>query len=226
LPAVQIDRIIRSRRKTVALIVQNDGQVIVRAPLRVSARAIQEFVDEKADWVRAKQEQARKAGPPPAPRKFQNGELFWFLGRQYPLHLVEPVPGQPVLALNSGFQLDRRAVSGAGPVFTAWYREQCRVYLTQTVKTIAARHGFRYARIKITSAETRWGSCSSTGTLSFPWRLVMAPPDVIEYVVVHELVHTRVPNHGREFWAAVAAIDPDYPKKIAWLKANGRQLRI
>ncbi|NPV77748.1 MAG: M48 family metallopeptidase, partial [Anaerolineae bacterium] len=81
-------------------------------------------------------------------------------------------------------------------------------------------------QIKITSAKTRWGSCSAKGTVSFPWRLVMAPVPVIDYVVVHELVHILEKNHSRAFWNKVRAIMPDYQQKIRWLEVNGYTLMI
>jgi len=78
--------------------------------------------------------------------------------------------------------------------------------------------------IRISSARTRWGSCSSRGTLSFTYRLVMAPPDVVDYVVLHELVHTQIHNHSKTFWNKVAKLMPDYKPRLAWLKKNGKYL--
>ena len=87
-------------------------------------------------------------------------------------------------------------------------------------------YDFKVNRVRITSARTRWGSCSSQHNLNFTYRLCMAPLDVIEYVVVHELVHLRVPNHSLAFWQAVEKIKPDYHKQRAWLKKNGTLLTL
>jgi predicted metal-dependent hydrolase len=78
--------------------------------------------------------------------------------------------------------------------------------------------------VRISSARTRWGSCSSRGSLSFTWRLVMAPVEVVDYVIVHELAHLRVHNHSPEFWKEVARLMPDYAQRKQWLKDNGRLL--
>jgi predicted metal-dependent hydrolase len=94
------------------------------------------------------------------------------------------------------------------------------------VALYAAQHGFQPGRIRITSARTRWGSCSSKGTLSFTWRLVMAPLEVVDYVVIHELAHLRVKNHSQVFWDSVAALMPDYKRHVTWLKKNGRFLTL
>jgi predicted metal-dependent hydrolase len=92
------------------------------------------------------------------------------------------------------------------------------------VLVMARKHGFHYQKLRISSARTRWGSCSSSGTLSFTYRLVMAPPEVVDYVVVHELVHTQVRNHSKTFWTTVEEIMPDYKQRRTWLKKNGGSL--
>ena len=88
----------------------------------------------------------------------------------------------------------------------------------------AARLGVRYERIRIGGQRTLWGSCSSRGTLSFNWRLVLAPPEVLDYVVVHELCHLRVPNHSRRFWALVERQRPHWREQRAWLREHGPEL--
>jgi hypothetical protein len=92
------------------------------------------------------------------------------------------------------------------------------------VPAIAGKHGLRYQNIRISSARTRWGSCSSRGTLSFTYRLIMAPAEVVDYVVMHELVHTQIKNHSKIFWNKVGELMPDYRNRLAWLKKNGKFL--
>ena len=123
-------------------------------------------------------------------------------------------------------KLSRDALPKAPLVFKNWYRQQAAKILAERSQWYASRHGFAYQKIRISSALTRWGSCSSKGTLSFTWRLVMAPIPVIDYVVVHELVHLQVKNHSKEFWGRVELIMPDYKQKIKWLKENGHLLRL
>lgn len=86
--------------------------------------------------------------------------------------------------------------------------------------------GGEYTRITIREQKTRWGSCSSRGTLSFNWKLMLAPPAVLDYVVVHELCHLKHMDHSREFWAAVEEVLPDYKEKRKWLKEHGSELQI
>jgi len=222
--------IIRTRRKTVALVVKPDGQLVVRAPLRATKKQIQQAVEQQAEWIRATQEKALVRYHPLVPKQFTSGEEFWFLGKVYRLEIVNAGGARPVeLALDEPggrFLLDRLAVPQAQLILTRWYRQQAARVMAEQVSLAAARHGFSYTRVKINSARTRWGSCSSRGSLSFPWRLVMAPLPVIDYVVLHELVHTRERSHARIFWEQVQAIAPDYKQHKKWLKENGHLLRV
>jgi predicted metal-dependent hydrolase len=92
------------------------------------------------------------------------------------------------------------------------------------VELLAETHGFKYQRIRISSARTRWGSCSSQGSLSFTYRLVMAPLEVVDYVAAHELVHTQIRNHSKTFWRRVGQVMPDYKARQVWLRKNGQAL--
>ena len=105
---------------------------------------------------------------------------------------------------------------------------QARVTARQLVSTLAQeeaeRIGVEYRRIRIAGQRTLWGSCSPRGTLSFNWRLVLAPLDVLDYVVVHELCHLRVPNHSRRFWALVERHRPHSRRQRDWLRDHGPEL--
>ena len=236
-----LPKIIRSRRKTIALIVQADGSLEVRAPLRATNRQIAELVEQKAEWIRTRQAKAI-ARPQPEPHRFASGEHFWYLGKSCPLFVtgggqvrLEFSDGKFTLsgyfpshlftaAVADGKDRNRREIARA--MFTAWYRQQARRVLEERVALLARHGGFSYSKVKITSARTRWGSCSSRGTLSFPWRLVMAPLPVIDYVVVHELVHTVFTGHGPDFWGRVQALTPECKQYVRWLKENGARLEV
>lgn len=217
-----IDLLLRSKRKTVALIIEHDGRLIVRAPLRLSLKRIEAMVAEKAAWIEQKQEQVRAAHPKLP--QFAAGEAFWYLGKRCPLEIV---PASTPLVWSGGrFHLSQAVQSKAREVFTRWYKNQARSLITARVEAFAGQHGFVYQNIRVSSARTRWGSCSAKGTLSFTWRLVMAPLEVIDYVVVHELAHLKQPNHSTRFWELVQAILPDYKTRRQWLKTNGRGLNL
>jgi len=219
---IQIDEFIRARRRTISIQVRADGKVIVRAPQRVAEKVVRAFVESKTGWIeRKKAEVANRA--PVTVRQFRDGERFLLLGREIPLRLV---PAQrAALTHSDAFLLSHKAQPNAAKLFEKWYKTYALTVLTERVHLYAAQHGFTPGRIRITSARTRWGSCSSNGTLSFTWRLVMAPLEVVDYVVIHELVHLRVHNHSKTFWDAVSALMPDYKRRLDWLKVNGSQMR-
>jgi predicted metal-dependent hydrolase len=218
---IPIDELILSRRKTIALVVRPDGRLVVRAPLRTSQKIIDAFIASKTGWIektRLVQHTRHKSIPH---HRFVNGEHFWYLGQQFPLRLV--LPQRPALQFDLAFSLSENALKHARKRFEGWYREQARLYLTERVMYYSQRYNFCYQKIKITSARTRWGSCSARGTLSFAWRLIMAPPEIIDYVVLHELSHTVHHNHSQQFWALVQSIQPDYTEKRKWLKQHSQQ---
>jgi predicted metal-dependent hydrolase len=220
---VRIDRIIHSQRKTFALVIEPDGSVTVRAPLRASRAQIEYLVTEKAEWIQEKQAWLQRHPDAPKQKKFSPGERFYYLGNTYPLEIV-PVRRPQIQLCDGRFQLSQGALTRALQVFTNWYRTQARQVISELVGMRAKEHEWIYKSIHITSAKRRWGSCGANGTLNFSWRLVMAPVEVIDYVVIHELVHLEIKNHSHRFWEQLASIEPDYKSQIAWLKTNGRWL--
>jgi predicted metal-dependent hydrolase len=125
-------------------------------------------------------------------------------------------------------QLARRAPTlglGRVRVGAAEARRLARMLVTEVAEREAARLEVEYERIAIRDQRTRWGSCSSRGTLSFNWRLVLAPVEILEYVVVHELCHLREPNHSPRFWALLAAVRPGFRGEKDWLSRHGWELQ-
>lgn len=220
---IEIDKLVRSKRRTIALIVERDGTFTVRAPLRVPQAEIDSFVQQKADWITRTREKIKSAQPA-LKKQYADGETFLFLGSLFELKLVERQ--KPALQFNGGFTLDQSAWERGEAYFIRWYKERAFEVISERVREYSQRHGFTPGQVKISSAKTRWGSCSSTGTLNFTWRLVMAPLEVIDYVVAHELAHLRVKNHSRKFWKLVETICPDYKRHRKWLRVNGERLSL
>jgi predicted metal-dependent hydrolase len=139
---VKIDQIVRSRRKTFALIVQRDGSLVVRAPLRASDKQIREMVQKKEKWIIAKQEAARRMYAAMRPKEYINGEDFLYLGKSYKLAIVDG--NRPALTLSDQFYLARSALPRAAVVFKAWYTQQARQVISERVAWYAAQNGFTY----------------------------------------------------------------------------------
>lgn len=222
--SIQPDQIIRTKRKTIGIEVLPGGKVIVRAPQHTSDARIQEALNLRAEWLRTARQKMIAVGAARQPKRFVEGELFWYLGRQYPLHIVERGTSGLRFDPKHGFLLKRSTADQAKTLFVEWYREQTRSLTTRLIADYQRSHGFKVGAVRITSAKTRWGSCSGKNNISFTYRLCMAPLSALEYVVVHELVHTRVKNHSTQFWQQVAAILPAWKKERTWLRKNGAQL--
>lgn len=221
--SIQIDKLVRAKRRSIALIVERDGSLTVRAPRRVTLRDIEQFIREKTDWILRSREKLKTIAPI-RKKEFLDGETFLFLGADYELRLVPPQ--RPALKFDGGFTLSISARERGERMFTQWYKTQALTIFTERVNRYAALHGFEPKQVKVNSAKTRWGSCTSTGTINFTWRLVMAPLEVIDYVVLHELAHLKVKNHSPRFWKLVEKICPDFKRRRKWLKDNGEKLNL
>jgi len=219
-----ISQIIRSDRKTFGLEITPDGRLIVRAPKAATQAQIKAVVAQKSAWIAKTRARLAAQYPQRQPKTFTEGETFWYLGEQYPLRLTDRV--RPTLDLNGAFHLSRQAHSRARQVFIDWYRAETRQITLSLMETHLQQYGFKVNGVHITSARTRWGSCSGKGNLNFTYRLCMAPLLVVDYVVVHELAHLKIPNHSRHFWAEVARINPAWQESRAWLKRHGHLLTL
>ena len=222
--APKISQIIRSERKSFGLELTPDGRLIIRAPKRATDEQIKAVVAHKTPWVAKTRARLAAQYPNLKPKTFTPGETFWYLGEQYPLEWVDRK--KPLLDLDGTFLLASHAQQQAKDVFIAWYRQETRHIVQQFIDRYVNAYGFKVTKVRITSARTRWGSCSGKGNLNFTYRLCMAPLSVVEYVVVHELAHLKVHNHSRAFWAEVGQILPGYQKQRSWLKHNGPQLNL
>lgn len=214
----KIDHLIRSNRKTIAIIIERDGRITVRAPQNLSRKYIDAFVNQKRTWIDEKQKQVRFENRQYGVKNFTPGEKFDYLGQEYPLVFTNQTSAKLIFD-GRQFCLSKDH-KDARKAFENWYRQAARKEITRRVIKFSNQIYCDYAKIRISGARTRWGSCSSLGTLSFSWRLVMTPPDMIDYVVVHELVHLEHPNHSRSFWERTGEILPDYKMRRSWLKEH------
>ena len=184
-PVEQAFTIIRSRRKTYSIEIHTGGQVVVRVPQRATRLQIDALLSEKAGWIDKMLTQQKVAHPGSQPKKYVEGERFHYLGDSYPLKFVEGA-AKPLEFRDDYFYLQRKDQPCAAQIFEASYRNQARATVTGRVQYFANLHGFVYRGIGLSSARTRWGSCSSRGGLNFTWRLIQAPLPIIDYVVVHK----------------------------------------
>lgn len=214
----QIPYLIRrsARRGTVSVAVEPSGQVVLTAPEATSVERLDGVVRQKARWI---VERVRRGGRlvRPATREFVSGETVQYLGRSYRLRVVEAAQGAParldrgwlVVTVNRGLSAKERAgVVRAGLI--AWYRPHAEAQLRARVSGWAGRLHVRPREVLVRDPQRRWGSCDPSGTLRFSWRVIQAPPALVDYVVAHELVHLLRRGHTPHFWAILGRVMPAY----------------
>lgn len=215
-------KIIRTNRKTIAIIVEKNGSLTVRAPKNTPTAFIEQFISGHSAWIQKTRAKILQRQIPV--HQYRDGEIFNFLGFGYSLKLVD---GQkPALIFSNAFLLSSKHQPNAHQILKTWYQENARRVITDRVGKLSSTLGYHYSGLRITSAQTRWGSCSSRKTLSFSFRLVMAPLDVIDSVILHELVHLDIPNHSAAFYQRLEKVSPDYRNYRQWLNENGSQLNL
>jgi predicted metal-dependent hydrolase len=214
-----IKQIIRSKRRTLALQVTPDASLIVRAPEKVSEETIFTFVQKKIKWILHHQKLARESFRPSVKREFVDGERFLYLGEWHTLFVIQDVT-RPIVFNEKKFLFSESFLSDAKQLFEQWYRKQAYEVIKDRVRLYAETAGLSFKRISITGAWKRWGSCEPKGTLNFSWRLIMAPMKIVDYVIVHELVHLEERNHSRNFREKVRLLFPNYQQAEMWLKDN------
>jgi predicted metal-dependent hydrolase len=183
---MKIDQLIRSKRKTISFEIHPGGELIVRAPLHTSEKQILAILETRADWIKKAQNRLSAMQPYRA-RTYTDGELFWYLGRQFPLRLVEKSSPALKFQPGQGFVLSRAHIDKAQALFIEWYRKQTRLLVNEWITKYQKPYNFKVGTVTINSARTRWGSCTARNNLNFTYRLGMAQPSAIEYVVVSRI---------------------------------------
>lgn len=214
-------QLIRSNRRTVALVIDRQGNLIVRSPRRAEISEIEKFIQLKIRWIEKHRQRALLRLS--KQKQYVEGESFLFLGQGHPLRIVDG--SRRRLVFDQGqFLLSRPQVGRAKQLFADWYRGQAKYLLPRRVVFWRQKMAVDYRGLTITGAQSRWGSCSATGTISLSWRLMAAPLAVVDYVVIHELAHLRHHNHSQRFWQVVGQFCPDYRAAKSWLKDEGHSI--
>ncbi len=217
-------KLIRSRRRSIALEVRHDGTLVVRAPHFLPDAQIREFISKRRAWIDNVYNRTREKLQLFKPKQFVNGEKFLYLGNEYTLHITQDMDGK--FLFENQFILNERYIAKAKILFERWYRQEAFMLFTKRCKCYAQYMSVSYKSISLSNAKHRWGSCYPNGGLGFNWRLVMAPECIIDYVVVHELAHLVEANHSKRFWALVEKTFPNYKEAKLWLRDNQHRLKI
>jgi len=216
----------RRQRRTVGLKITQEG-LVVHAPKRIAQTILESLIAQKADWILKKLE-ARSANQQP-PMQWQHGNQLLLLGNNITLvtkqdarsRAVEYTPGFLQLAMPNHDEpsaVERKVLQ--------WYKKQALTDFSRRLALFATKLGVPTPELFLSNARSRWGSCNSRKEIRLNWRLLQAPPHIINYVVCHELAHLKEMNHSAKFWAVVASIFPDYKTAEKELKAWSPKLHV
>jgi predicted metal-dependent hydrolase len=219
----------RSDRARRARINVSAEGVEVVVPRRMALRQVVPFVEEKRPWIERTLRRIREAEEAAAVRLVDGGSVP-YLDRLLTLSIrVEPGRVRSFVSMRGDVlevAVGSPGVDAVRAALEAWYRRRARIDVAPRLDAACARAGVRYTRLSIRAQRTRWASCSSTGAMSFNWRLLLAPPEILDYVVEHEVAHLEVLDHSPRFWRLLGSRVPAYREHERWLRRNGPALRL
>ena len=213
------------RRKTISIFIERDGSVRVLAPASASDETIKTAIKSKEYLIFTKLAKWKALNQGKVNREYVNGQSFLYLGRNYRLKLTEnqEVP----LKIKGGFfLLDKNYLSKAEKVFKEFYKEKALLKIKERIKVHEDKFSIKPTAIKILDLQNRWASWTPKNGLNFHWKCVMAPVKVLDYIIMHEMVHLKYPNHSADFWNELDKKMPDFIEQKDWLKRNGVKMSL
>jgi len=221
-------RIRRSdRARRARILVDGDGIEVV-VPQRFPLRNVEPFVEEKRAWIERTLKRMRETEAELPPARLADGGEVPYLGER--LGLVVRVERrrvrEHVARRGDRLQVSLPPETRVRDALERWYRRRARIEVAPRLDAACARWGSSYTKLQIRAQRTRWASCSSTGAMSFNWRLLLAPPEILDYVVEHEVVHLDVLDHSQRFWILLAERVPEWREHERWLRNHGHALRL
>jgi len=215
-------QIIRSDRKTLSLSINENAELIVRAPNRASYDEIQKFISEKSAWIE-KNHRLIKARLKDDLNHNLNSQCL-YLGSLYPIKIDHNSFDQ--ISFNGQiFTMNDESSKTISLILKSWYKKRFMEVTLPRLNYFSDKYNLKVNQVRVKEQKTLWGSCSSKNNINLNYLLIMAPIKVIDYVIVHELVHTVHKNHSVKFWQKVETIMPTYKEARYWLKDNGYKLR-
>lgn len=218
------------RSRSLKLKIEPNGDVVVVSPPRFPSHRIQAFVDQHLGWIAQTQAKLLRQKPPR-----QTSTTVEIFGKEYLKEIVfsrelpvgikikNPGEGQPPrLVINTiKGSLDHPSLPEAEAQLERFLKQTAEKFIIPRTHQLAKTMDISFKRISLRNQKTRWGSCSSYGNLNFNWRLVHYAPEIIDYVIIHELAHRREMNHSHRFWQIVRQYDPAFDRHRGWLKRHG-----
>jgi predicted metal-dependent hydrolase len=217
-----------AQRHTTDIVIERNGLISVRPPLEMTPEQVDETVLSKRMWIYRNLADWQDLNATRVVREWVNGESFLYLGSSYRLQLVQE-QDEPLKLKDGRFLLLRSVIESGGKLaahqaFKAFYKEKGQARITKQVQQFASKVGVPPGRVVIKELGYRWASCLKSGDMHFHWKCLMAPPTIIDYIVVHELCHQHHRDHSAAFWNEVDKVLPDYRERKEWLRVRGAEL--
>lgn len=214
-------KILRSNRRTLALQILADKTLVVKAPFLLPQFIINQFISKNEKWIEKKLKTLSQKEI--KPKSYFNGDEILFMGRKLKLNIgnyqaISAQTDQLLFPLFLNFRIKKE--------LEGWYINQAKKIILNYLEQFSKEMKTTYKSVVFSDTKSKWGSCTHDNRLQFCWRLIMAPPLIIRYVVVHELAHTLEKNHSARFWSKVRLINPSYKQQIKWLRENGNRLDV
>lgn len=217
-------QVIFKKRKTMGIYVDVYGNIELRVPRETTMEAVTALVEKKWSWIITKHTEMKERTKGFREKEYVEGETFLYLGESFPIRIVEDeahtkeevVFRDGELVITVRFHDDEKAKK----LLTRFYKKQCKKLVESRIRLYQQNFKTKPKSIKISGNKKTWGTCNSLREMTFNWKLAMAPMEVVDYVVVHEMCHMVHMNHDRSFWRLVGKHIPDYEERQDWLKQS------
>ncbi|PEL11953.1 M48 family metallopeptidase [Bacillus sp. AFS017336] len=222
--------VLYKKRKSIGIYIDSYGNVEVQAPKDTPDKNVIEVLEINWELILQKSNEMKERLRGPKERTYEFGETFLYLGSSYLIQIShdESIQQDQVVLKKDCLniivkQLDDERIQQA---LKRFYYQQCKAIVEKSIKKYQSNFKVKPSSIRITDSKTNWGTCDSKRQLTFNWKLAMAPQQVIDYVVVHEMCHLIHMNHDRSFWRLVGKIIPDYKERENWLALSSWKMTV
>lgn len=204
-----LTNLVRENRKTLSIIIDRSGQMIIKAPQHLPLNEIMKFVKSKEKWIVNKQSQIKNVLE--ENKSIVNYSQVLYLGNKYEIAFLNNI--KQVQLYDKMVCIPAKNQAKKEKTIANWLKNRALSIIENRVLYFSSNYNLDFKKLSFVNSKTKWGSCSTGGDIAFNWRLIMLSPKLIDYVVVHELSHLLQPNHSYKFWKAVESIMPDYEKR-------------
>lgn len=228
---IEFDRLLSKTKEIVTLRIEPPKKLSVLAPDDLNEGDLAQIIKKKASWVIDKFQKLDEIQASQSNREFISGESFLFKGKLLRLKVLptDSSNGDSVFTDTTTIfckTSKHKEQACLKKLIENWYKQKAKNYLTNRTTLLSQKFSKKPTKLRVRNQMLRWGSCTKAGELLVNWKIMMAPPSVIDYVIIHELVHLQEKNHSEKFWKTVKNAMPNYEEKKEWLRINGPRLSL